>query len=304
MVYPLRLRSRNGLILAVMAFGLPGCSIHPLPGDIPRISTANIVERIRCEAQEGLRSFPQDDPAIKRIVSGTTVAYDFTFTITEDNKASSGKLIFERPNFTGGSLTLELKPSATLQRMNTRDFIVLEDLGKLNAADCSPEAVRANLIYPITGATGMAEVVQTYIKLSLLAGLGKAKFPADVFSDELKFTTTLSAGANPTLELNSVAGRFRLTEASIMGKAKRLDQHNVTVAFAYEGPPTATGMARAKAAQQWWATNASALDSRALRRVVQSEAEAPNRALLELARRQNAREDAVKVGKLLGTTVP
>jgi hypothetical protein len=287
-----------------MAIGLAGCSIHPLPGDIPRVSTANIVERIRCEAQEGLRSFQQDDPAIKRIVAGTTIAYEFSFVITEDNKATSGKLIFERPNFTGGTLTLDFKPSATLQRMNTRTFTVLEKFEVLNAADCSPEAVRANWAYPITGATGMAEVVQSYVKLSRLAGLGKATFPQNVFSDQLTFTTTLTAGVKPTLTLNSVAGTFRLTNASITGTADRMDVHDVTIAFAYDGPPSATGMriASAKAAQKWWADNESALKSRALRRVVQSESDATNRTLLELTRRRNAREDEVKVGKLLGTT--
>jgi hypothetical protein len=301
MVYPLRLYSRDSFLLVAMAFGLAGCSIHPLPGDIPRVSTANIVQRIRCEAQEGLRSFRLDDPAVKRIVSGTTVAYEFSFVITENNAAASGQLTFEKPNFSGGSITLDFKPSAVLQRVNTRTFTVLEKLEVINAADCSPEAVSANWAYPITGATGMAEVVQTYVKLSLLAGLGNGK---NVFSDELTFTTIFTAGVKPTLRLNSVAGTFRLTNASITGTADRTDEHNVTVAFGYDGPPTATGVARAIATQQWWADNIEALDSRALRRVVQSESEATNRVLLELGRRRGAREDAVKVGKLLGTTVP
>jgi hypothetical protein len=304
MVCPLRFGSKDGLMLGAVTLSLCGCLIHPLPGDLPRVSTAAIVERIRCEAQEGLRSVQQHDQAVKRIVEGTTIAYEFSFTITEDNAAASGKLTFERPNFTGGTLTLDFRPSAALKRANTRTFTVLEDLGKLNAVNCAPEAVTANWVYPITGSIGMAEVVETYIKLQLLAGLGKAKFPADVFSDELEFTTTLRAGVKPTLELNAVAGTLRLTDASKTGTAQRMDKHDLTVAFAYDGPPTAQRLARAQASQAWWTANAGALDSRALRRVVQSETEAPNRALLELARRRNAREDAVRVGKLLGTSVP
>ena len=46
-------RAINWLIGAALAAGLAGCSMHPLPDDVSRVSTVDIVERIRCEAQEG-----------------------------------------------------------------------------------------------------------------------------------------------------------------------------------------------------------------------------------------------------------
>ena len=91
MVDPMRLRTIVCCTVIAAAFAFPGCSIHPLPGDIPRVPTSDIVERIRCEAQEGLRSFSQEDPDIRRIVQrvirGTTIAYEFAFKITEHNDA-------------------------------------------------------------------------------------------------------------------------------------------------------------------------------------------------------------------------
>jgi hypothetical protein len=308
MVSPLDFHWTNVLQRIAIAAVLSGCSIHPLPGDIPRVSTADVVERIRCEAQEGLRSFPSNDPQIKKIIQGTSIGYEFSFVITEDNTAPSGQLTFHRPDVAGGSFMLDVKPAATLQRMNTRAFILLEDLTTLNRASCSPEATRANWAYPITGETGMAEVIQTYIKLQMLAGLKPEAIPhitfPTVFSDALAFTTDWSAGTTATLQLNTVTGSFRLEKASITGTASRKDMHNVTVALAYDGSSMGgpTRMMLAREAGKAWPQSASILESRDLRRVARSAAEAPNRVVLELARRRRVREDFVKVDKLLGAT--
>src|SRR5262245_4309365 len=144
-MYPLHSRlSHCRAFVGTVALCLSGCSIHPLPGDIARVSTTDIVERIRCEAQEGLRSFQQDDPVIRRIVANTDIGYTFFFKINEDNKAASGHLKFTTPNSSGGSFEVDMPTSASLARANTRGFILLEDFTKLNNANCSPEATRAN----------------------------------------------------------------------------------------------------------------------------------------------------------------
>jgi hypothetical protein len=293
----------DGLLGFAIVVGLSGCSIHPLPGDIPRVSTGAIVERIRCEAQEGLRSFPLDDPRIKQIIRGTKIGYNFEFTITEGENDASGQLRFERPDAIGGSFVLDVTPSARLTRKNIRSFFLQEDLTKLNSANCSPEASRANWVYPVTGAAGMAEVIQTYIRLQMLAGLKLGAVTDPVFSDTLTFTTNWMAGSTATLQLNTFAGSFRLEKASITGTASRLDKHDVTVALAYDGPPTAGGrnFTLAKSARKAWMNNARILESRDLRRLVQSDADASDRVVYELARRRRIREDFTKVGKLLGT---
>src|SRR5215831_11619501 len=169
-------RLRKVVCCAILA-ALSACTIHPLPGDIPQVPTSAIVERIRCEVQEGLKSYSSEAPEIRRhvdqLINGTTIGYEFLFTMTESNEATKGQLIFTENRFVGSTFTLELKPSASLERTNIRSFLVLEELAKVRTADCSPEATSANWAYPIAGATGMAEVIRSYIRLQLLSGLAK-----------------------------------------------------------------------------------------------------------------------------------
>jgi hypothetical protein len=318
MVDPMRLRTIVCCTVIAAAFALPGCSIHPLPGDIPRVPTSDIVERIRCEVQEGLRSFSQENPdtrrIVERVIRGTTIGYEFAFTITEDNSATHGNLTFTENRFSGGSLTLDLRPSATLMRNNQRAFFVTEALAKVDGAKCLPEATATHWAYPITGATGMAEVVRSYIGLQLLTNLKgfisepvtdptRPKFHEDVFSDHLTYTTSFTAGATPTLQLNAGVGSLRLTNASIMGTAHRNDIHEVTVALSFDENAAGTdaGLVKAKQERRKWTEIEFA--SRALRRVAQRDSGAPNRVLIELQRRRKVREDErVTARVLLGTT--
>jgi hypothetical protein len=314
MVYSLHLH--QVICCAILAVLLPGCSIYPLPGDIPRVPTSDIVERIRCEVQEGLRSFSSEDPAtrkrVEHLIRGTTIGYEFSFVITENNDAAGGQFTFTENRFTGGTFTLDLMPSATLERKNTRAFHLIEELKRVGDANCSPEATQANWAFPITGATGMAEVVRSYIRLQLLSGntpdlvsLGP-KFDNSVFSDSLTYTTNLTAGVTPTLELSAGIGSLRLTHASISGAAGRLDTHDVTVALSFDEKAAGQNamMRTASVQRQTWANDFFALDSRALRRLAQKDSGVRNRVLIELARRRKIREDNRVVERVLGTPLP
>src|SRR5262245_2524582 len=239
---PLRLSRAAGGCVVLFLLPLSGCSIHPLPGDIPRVATVDIVERMRCEAQEGLKRF--EPKKIANIIQGTKIGYDFVFEITEDNNegvsGQPGSVTLARKGRGDDLFTLGLTASSEKQRKNTRRFHIIEDLKVVNDTNCSPQA--QNWIYPITGATGINEVVETFIRLEQLADLqfnpptGQLD-PGDdytnvVFSDVLKFTTTLTAGATPTLKLSAAVGSLRVTNASITGQATRKDIHNVIVAIA------------------------------------------------------------------------
>src|SRR5262245_40352696 len=97
---------------------LAACTIHPLPEDIPQVPTSAIVERIRCEVKEGLKSYSSEAPEawrrVEQLIKGTTIGYEFLFTIVEKNAATEGQLIFTENRFTGSTFTLELNPSARL----------------------------------------------------------------------------------------------------------------------------------------------------------------------------------------------
>ena len=141
-----QLRNIGYWCVATLACALTGCSIHPLPDDVSRSSTFDIVERIRCEVHEGLQSLPLRDPHVRRIIANTTIGYDFSFAITENNDLTEGGLTFKRPT-PSGFFHLDATASATRQRANTRRFRILEDLKELEKIDCSPGS-RANWIGP------------------------------------------------------------------------------------------------------------------------------------------------------------
>src|SRR5262245_65062276 len=91
--------------LGALAFGLAGCSMHPLPEDVSRTSTFDIVERIRCEAKAGLDRY-QTDREAQNIVEKTTIGFDFEFDMTDYNNAGTVK----EP----GTLTFKDKKAANL----------------------------------------------------------------------------------------------------------------------------------------------------------------------------------------------
>ena len=104
------------------------------------------------------------------------------------------------------------------------------DLTDNNKTKCDGTVEAANPIYPITGTVGLDEVVHTYWELQKLTRFQKNN--KQVFSDTLTFTTTLSAGVMPELQIGNSSGGFKLSKASIVGSSMRTDVHKVTVAIA------------------------------------------------------------------------
>jgi hypothetical protein len=308
--------------IAAVALLFAGCSMHPLPEDVSRVPTYDIVARIRCEAQAGLAGINPADRVVRKIVDTTVIGYDFEFNITEDNNLNNGdgpgKLAFQRAGFIDGrQFSLDLTASAARKRENKRAFRIIESLKDLRAANCSTEMAGPNLLYPITGRIGMDEVVRTYIRLEKLTdvseGIPSKKGQLDtkpiIFSEELDFTTTFTAGIKPTLELNTIAGKLRLTNASIFGNALRQDQHGVTVALARQGdvdPPAArvTGAGQRRMEVLRLASPAVGRDARSLAALAQKELFAPDRVLLELERRRILREDERLSSRLLNVLTP
>jgi len=288
---------------------------------------------------------------VAQIIKTTTIGFDFVFDIAEDNGAGAaavspssplpsgfdikpGNLTLQRQG-TGNSFTLGLMGGAATHRHNARRFRIIEDLKVLKNAPCPPEAVAANWAYPITGATGVGEVVRTFIKLETLADLQPDIPPTDVpfpsafgfsgseqvvFSDVLQFTTTLTGSATPTWTLSPASpavGRLQVTSASITGFAQRMDTHNVIVAIARDpknvivrpgrsservSPRVASAAANnpAKARRiELIQTNAIA-DSRIVAALVQKDAPAHDRVLIELQRLRDLEDDAREAPRLLG----
>ena len=297
-----RVRNAACLVAAGLSLALTACSIRPLPGDLTRTTTFDIVENIRCEAQEGLRSFDPADSAARKIIAGTTIGFDFKFDVTEINDLLDGELDFQRPGATS-LLKLDVNASVLRKRQNVRTFRVVEELKEVEKADCSKEAKRANWVYPITGSVGMNEVVRTYIRLEKLTDLRtKTAAATSVFSDDLLFTTAVSAGITPTVTLNAIAGSFRLTRGSITAAASRTDIHSVIVALAREHPDKDFDprIARARNMRVDLLEKDLVADPRTVTALAQKDLDARNRVLIELQRLRNLNDDDQEAPRILG----
>ncbi len=227
------------------------------------------------------------------------------------------------------SFTLDLDAGVEKSRTNTRRFRIVEQLKDVYEADCSKAATWENWVYPITGATGMGEVVRTYVKLEKLSDVKTSGDPAFadvtktfpgvtniVFADVLNFTTTLTGGAKGTLVLNAVAGRLKVTNAVLGGTAMRRDAHNVIVALASDpkvdvdrdaqGRPfvrparTSAKMAIARVERKQLIEAEVLPDPRTVTALIQKDATARNRVLIELQRLRDLQDDDQEAPRRLG----
>jgi hypothetical protein len=266
--------------IALLAPVLIGCSTHPLPEDVTRVSTYDIVQQARCEAQRAVLDYGQG-------ITMAHIAYEFTLDITETNNAM-GDLTFIKPFLTGGNFTLMAHGEANLKRQAARNFKVVDSFDDLRKMNCSPEVIQKNLVYPMTGDIGMYEVVATFARLQKTEHLKVGEVFS--FGDTLMFTTTLSAGATPSLTLNQVTDKFRLTSATADFEVSRKDFHKVILGLdakqtANSGAPLARGTMLARtgfAAAAPLAASTTLLSTTLL----QDASESRDRALLELDRQR------------------
>jgi len=252
------------LVAALAVAALPGCSVHPIPDEIPpRIPTEEIVKSARCEmrlglfdqvkrllkeegvadfdvsslqTREGRRAVLPTPPAqLKTILAEygeVAVAYDFNFEITEHDNLDASlafKLPFTSPNVfdlgAAGSLHKTRTGKRTFSSQETFYDLILRDQWCGNF-----EPRDRNVLYPITGSIGLRKVVETFMALSEQGG-GK-----DSFVDALTFTTTISGSVSPSVKLSPVSDSFRLVSASAGVSADRTDLHQVKISLAFPVP--------------------------------------------------------------------
>ena len=172
------------------------------------------------------------------------IAFDFTFTISENNN-NMADLSFRNPFF-GGLFSLNIKGGHENKRQNKRNFLIVNTFEELHTDEflsneaCDKVVVNhQNLAYPITGNIGLAEVVDTFTRLSVHGGLagnpkltGKPK-PDDVasFADTLTFTTKVFGQADPKITLSPMTAGFELIEAKGTLASDRQDIHEVIIAL-------------------------------------------------------------------------
>jgi hypothetical protein len=297
--------------VGALAILLAGCSVHPLPDDVTRVSTVDIVKSIRCEALAGIDSLkPEERARAEPILKATVIGFDFLFTIDEKNSANGDPKSSLLTLANGSKLTESLTSTAFLERGNTRRFTIIDALADLpkpeNRALCSNKA-RENWAYPIGGSIGMDEVVRTYLKLEMISELQtassfnnprvKGRFTNIVFADDLSFTTHVEAGAKTRLVLDAVVGRLKVTNAALGVSASRDDTHSVIVALTRKNIQVDEPAVRDRAALL---TSGAIRDPRTQAQLIQVDAEAKTRVAMELYRRRGLNDIDNEPARALG----
>jgi hypothetical protein len=283
---------RLPFIAALVQAGLAGCSTHPIPDDVTRVSTYVIVQQIRCEAGRAIRELAPN-------YTTAAIAYEFNFDITETSSVAGGESIFTLP-FSASVFSLTLTtPSDLKSRQGVRNFRIVDSFTDAKGTDCPNDPLRKKLVYPIAGDIGAYEVLATFVKLQRSHGLDQIKPPAPaqgdpfkpptgevfVFADRLTFTTTLTGGAKPRLVLNSRRGDLRPTSAKADLVATRVDIHQVTIAVAAGPQPIQARGARAllRSTPAFIPPTTSSVLSTT---IIQAQASAEQKALFELDRQR------------------
>jgi hypothetical protein len=199
---------------------LMGCSIHPLPDDVSRKSTYDIVDKIRCEAKAAVEQYGRN-------FNDASIVYQFTFDIDEHNDANAGFTLLNP--FANGTFNLSTTASANRERQGVRNFELIDSFNDLRKMNCSRDR-EVNWIYPLTGDIGMYDSVATFIRLQKADNPGAGRI--FTFADTLTYTTTLTGGATATLALNPAPEQFRFTAANAGLSASRVDVHKVIVTMA------------------------------------------------------------------------
>ena len=176
---------RKIILSIVSGLAVCGCTIHPIPYDVPGYRTIDIVKKIRCEAKRAIDKFAQDKELQKKLYDKMTIGYHFTFSITENNKVGVDSA-FKLP-LTNGTFTLGVAAGADRQRLGERDFTLIDNFKEARDPKVCDieEATGPNYAYPITGVIGLEEVIWTYLELVNL-GLGDLQPPPGGFEQVLR----------------------------------------------------------------------------------------------------------------------
>jgi hypothetical protein len=262
------------LAVWILAPALAGCSAIPRQEDVTRLSTYDIVTHVRCEAQRGVVRYPYYKTA--------SIAYEFTFDVTENNNAS-GDVTFKIPFVEGGSFSLFANAGSNRVGNTKRNFKIVDSFDELLQVKCSDQDRERNWLYPISGHIGAYEVVTTFIRLQQVDNQKAGE--VFTFADNLKFTTTFFGGIKPQLVLNPVTDRFRVVSANADVNASRVDFHEVKLTLA-GAPPRSTMPLGRSIARGGFVVPAGANSALVSTTILQTVANPKDRALLELDRQR------------------
>jgi hypothetical protein len=254
-----------------LLLGTAACAIHPLPEDVTRDNTVQIVRKIRCETRFAVQSqlvqllgessdlglaIRSGDLSVSRVTSmydadrsivpdaearklidryrKTAIAFGFRFNILEQNNESISAGFGEA--LTNGLISVSLKVGDEKERKAERKFTIADTFEglftDLDDSECAALAeIGPHLIYPITGRIGMHEVVETFVDLDEEADFSVKDGSFTSFTDTITFQTKIFGSLEPSVQITRDAGEFGINDAGGKIEANRIDVHEVTVSI-------------------------------------------------------------------------
>jgi hypothetical protein len=237
----------SATVVSICAFLLGGCAIHPLPENVTRETTYDIVQKIRCEGREAVDNIAlrlvrkSTDPFTlewaDRVEAGefsfiegykkyeaslkfdaytkqmmmtyttSAVTFDFWFDISEHNLNSAGAG-FTMP-VVPGLFTLDAAATANFERRSSRKFQIVNSFYELHGLSRS----RCDNIAAWAGnvaypITGKIGLQEVFETFVRLDSDVEGGLGHEHrFSDELTFTTTVGSSVTPGIVLDPVPAR-------------------------------------------------------------------------------------------------
>lgn len=261
---------------AIFAVPLSDCSLHPVPNDVTGITTAEIVQKIRCEARDAVLSrasqwidsthneaakaqfdaFLHGELDIKDFRSSlftgeirktiekfenSAIAYDFSFDMTVVNNLDANVDLLKI--FPNASFTANIAGGVDLSRQNIRSFSITDTFIGLAKNIPSRYCLAysegdPNYLYPISGKVGVAEMVESFLDLNYvnLDGPREKKGPPTM-GDVITFTTKVYGSVSPKVVLVPLGHSLRTADASLNLSGGRTDAHKLVIGLSL--PPTA-----------------------------------------------------------------
>lgn len=233
----------------LIAFTLcTGCSLHPLQDDVTDLPLMAIVHKVRCEARDAIMRHdlawvPNPKKPRERIYNfdAAAIAYNFTFSANEDNGVGADAGVSVPVH--NGVFAVGFKAAESRSRKGDRVIKIADTFGDLRKlTTCDRAIFKESARYPITGTTGLDEVIASFVALA--KGQEALSDVAD-YTDTVTFTTAVTGSVNPSINL--IPAPKRLQTASLVLAAARQDVHKILVAIT--APLTPAERARANEAK-------------------------------------------------------
>ena len=254
-----------------------------------------------------LDTFKQDQKRLKSVTlayinlfAKSVISYNFTFDMTELNNLDATvdlAKVFKSSNSTD---TLALGAGLDRSRENVRTFTISDSFDvlvyQLNASTyCDGASHGPNFIYPITGKIGIAEMIDTFVDLTIFGNLasssssssgsssnalasankptksaqkgGDSSGGLSAMGDTVTFTTKLSGSATPKIVIAPVTSG--LADASLVAALSRTDVHKLIVGMSVPTPTDFTGTKKGSLLTQIASTSGDTPKERSLEMIAQ-----------------------------------